>query len=392
MLYDRDTKKRKILVLASYYLPGFKAGGPIRSIDNIISHYCKDYNFQIITRDRDHGDHYKYENISSNSWNSFNNIEVFYLNRSNCSPLFLLRVIREADPDLIYLNTYFDPCFTIIPLLLRRLGLLRKDIKYLIAPRGEMANGALALKKYRKYFFLYFSKIIRLYNGMLWHASGHHELLDIKKHISGARIFVAPNLSAPVSKLREKITNKVKDRLRVVCVSRIARNKNIDGALRILKEVKGVVDFNIIGPCEDKDYWQECESIIEEMPENISVKYHSQLPHNMLVERMLTYDLFFLPTCGENYGHAIVEAMSVGLPILISDKTPWRYLEDKGVGWDIPLNNVEKYVNVLEQCVNMPKTDYEILSNSVRSYASKILNDEETLDQSRKMFDAALGV
>ena len=35
---------------------------------------------------------------------------------------------------------------------------------------------------------------------------------------------------------------------------------------------------------------------------------------------------FLLPTGGENFGHAIFEALSCGVPALISDRTPWRDL------------------------------------------------------------------
>ena len=46
----------------------------------------------------------------------------------------------------------------------------------------------------------------------------------------------------------------------------------------------------------------------------------------------------FLPTFAENYGHSIVEALSVGTPMLISDNSPWKNLQEKGFGWEISLN------------------------------------------------------
>ena len=52
---------------------------------------------------------------------------------------------------------------------------------------------------------------------------------------------------------------------------------------------------------------------------------------------MAANDLFFLPTRGENFGHVIAEALSVGTPVLISDQTPWRKLAAVGLGHDLPL-------------------------------------------------------
>ena len=55
-------------------------------------------------------------------------------------------------------------------------------------------------------------------------------------------------------------------------------------------------------------------------------------------ESLAKNDLFFFPAHGENYGHVIAEAMAAGCPVLISDQTAWRNLEEKGAGWDLPLD------------------------------------------------------
>ncbi|MBN8497849.1 MAG: hypothetical protein J0M32_13465 [Candidatus Accumulibacter sp.] len=69
-----------------------------------------------------------------------------------------------------------------------------------------------------------------------------------------------------------------------------------------------------------------------------------QLVHTVLPG----YDRFFLPPFSENFGHAINEALSVGVPVLISDKTPWRNLQEKGMGWDLPLDNRRAFIEVIE--------------------------------------------
>ena len=58
--------------------------------------------------------------------------------------------------------------------------------------------------------------------------------------------------------------------------------------------------------------------------------------------------MFFLPSFSENFGHAINEALSVGVPVLISDKTPWRNLQEKGMGWDLSLDNRRAFIEVIE--------------------------------------------
>ena len=43
--------KPKILILTDWYLPGTNAGGPVRSIANMIAHLKNEFLFKIITRD-----------------------------------------------------------------------------------------------------------------------------------------------------------------------------------------------------------------------------------------------------------------------------------------------------------------------------------------------------
>jgi glycosyltransferase involved in cell wall biosynthesis len=61
--------------------------------------------------------------------------------------------------------------------------------------------------------------------------------------------------------------------------------------------------------------------------------------------------IFALPTSGENFGHAIFEALAHGKPVLVSDQTPWRGLEPKTAGWDLPLDQPAAFENAIRQAV-----------------------------------------
>src|SRR5690606_1255432 len=102
---------------------------------------------------------------------------------------------------------------------------------------------------------------------------------------------------------------KDKSVLKIAFLSRISPIKNLTYALKVLSKIKKSIQFDIYGPLEDKTYWQECQDIIENMPENIKVNYKGQLNPNMVVDTLSEYDLFFMPTQGENYGHVIAEAL-----------------------------------------------------------------------------------
>src|SRR5699024_3057013 len=80
---------------------------------------------------------------------------------------------------------------------------------------------------------------------------------------------------------------------------------------------------------------------------NIKVNFKGNTPKEILNTKYKEYNLFFLPTLGENFGHSIIEAIQNHIPVLISDNTPWMEFEDKKVGFNYSLNNEEYFESCL---------------------------------------------
>jgi len=380
--------KLKILTFLDYYLPSYKAGGPIRTLSNMVNQLGDEFHFKIITRDRDFGDCTSHSEIMINTWHSVGKARVFYLSPKNLYMKVLRHLIYSIDFDIIYLNSFFSPIFTIKPLVLRRLGLI-PNVPVIIAPRGEFSSGALAMKSFKKYIYLAAAKMIGLYRGVVWQASSKYEEKDIRRWFGDcAKVIIAPNIPSSVTGLRVtlSIRRKIAGNLKIVFLSRISRKKNLCSALGMLANLKGKVQFDIYGPLEDLNYWTECNRIINFLPNNIKVQYMGAINHNRVSTIIEKYDLFFLPTLGENFGHVILEALVAGCPVLISDQTPWRNLEEEGIGWDLPLNCTEKFQEVLQKCIDMNEQEYRILSERAHKFGLKIVEDKTALNLNRELF------
>ena len=72
------------------------------------------------------------------------------------------------------------------------------------------------------------------------------------------------------------------------------------------------------------------------------------------------YDLLFMPSQGENFGHTMAEALACGLPMLISDRTPWKGLEAAHAGWDVSLDDRTAFAKALQTMLEMDERDHAV--------------------------------
>jgi glycosyltransferase involved in cell wall biosynthesis len=165
--------------------------------------------------------------------------------------------------------------------------------------------------------------------------------------------------------------------------------KNLDGALRMLQSVAGSVQFSIYGPLEDAAYWNRCQRLIAQLPATVTAEYCGLAEPDQVGELLAGNDLLFLPSLGENFGHVILEAMTAGCPVLISDRTRWRGLEGAGVGWDVPLESPDRFLDILQNCVAMDGGAWRALSTGARRFGLQFQNETTAREQNRALFLAA---
>ena len=376
-------EKRSILILNGQYAPGYKGGGPIQSCINMVENLYEQIDFYVLCADRDYKETVPYSDVQINQWNEVGHAKVYYLSPDKQDIKGFEEVINSIDYDVMYLNGFFSPIFTIRPLLLRRMGKLKKK-PVILTPRGDFTGGC-ENKKLKKYSYIYLVKLLGLYSGLLWHATSEIEERDIKHKFAKANVFTVPNLPAKFIPKKPCISKKPSE-LRLVFVSRIFPKKNIKYALEVLSKItEGNVFFDIYGPMEDKSYWAECEEIMKKMPDNVRVKYCGEAEHKDIPHIFEQYHAFFFPTLGENYGHVIVEAMMNNcLCILSKGVTPWDdYIEYLNIG--AKLSEQEKFIEIINRLVKANQEDINKMLEFNNTYIDQKTNSGKDLNLYRKM-------
>jgi glycosyltransferase involved in cell wall biosynthesis len=122
------------------------------------------------------------------------------------------------------------------------------------------------------------------------------------------------------------------------------------------------------------------------MPQNITINIKNPIEPNLVIKTFSDYHFSFMPSIGENFGHSLLESMLAGTPIITSKNTPWENLETQKIGWDIDLNDIEKFLQTLELCANISQKEYDEFSKNCFNFAKEITKSSEVKKRYLEMF------
>lgn len=381
-----------VLTTVPYYLPGFKGGGKLFTVRNLVAGLGDRFHFKVLTADRDLGDARAYPDIEVDRWNRHGDCEIFYAGPQRTSFTAIWRIFKQSDYDIIQLNSIWSRRFGLAPLMLRKAGRMpRKPM--IIAPRGELGAGALAIKATRKRMLLAIGLRLGWFEDVTWQATCEEEAHDIRRVIgTGARIVIAPDLlSREYRHWKASRYGKRRDRLDVVFLSRISPKKNLHMAIEALRGLRGDIRFRVAGPIDDAAYWARCKKLMRTPGSNIRSDYLGPLSNPEVADCLAGHGLLFLPSANENFGFVILEALLSGCPVLLSDQTPWRNLKHEGVGWDIPLSQPDLMREALRECIAMDADSHKKISERAREYAIDFIQRDDSGPRNAAMFQEVLG-
>lgn len=169
-------------------------------------------------------------------------------------------------------------------------------------------------------------------------------------HINESKIAVIPN-GIDTNQFRPWTGNRATDVINLVCISRFVKGKGIEYIIRamdiLVKETPNL-HLTLVGDGPERGCI--CE-MIKCLGLTDNVRIIDFVPYDKMPEIFHDSDIFVLPSLHEGVPRTALEAMSCGLPVVISDFSHLRDLIDGG-GMMFPKKDVQALADSLRILIN----------------------------------------
>lgn len=374
-----------VILIYDYFYPDFTAGGPITALGNLSRLIEKKLNIRIVTSSYEYKSHIPLKSTTNNKWISWHNVPIFY-STSVWRATNVILSLGGGSQTTLYLNGIFSWRYFLIPLLCAWI----RRYKVIISPRGMLQAGALRSHAIKKLTYLTFLKWSGLLRKSTWHATDEQERLDILNRITSRTNIVVVSDVPLVSECRSNELVKREGQLNLVYFSLIAEKKNLLFTLELLNSPELYeVRLDIIGPVKDNYYWIKCLGYIAGMNNPDRISYKGDIRPEQVSGVLSNYHAMILTTHGENFGHAIIEMLSVGRPVFISDRTPWKDITKHQAGYSLPLR-MDDWIRSLMEALHWDQASFNAICLNARGYYENAFDFNQIRDRYIRMFEPML--
>jgi len=290
--------------------------------------------------------------------------------------------------------------FKLLPKIFKLRKLIQKEKPNILLSNGFPAVflvplSVLFLKVRPKIFYTHHSQkqkenflIRKIY---LWFLRRYEKIVAVSSATANSLKSVFPEIKEKISTIpngidtkrfeikesREELRKKLNlpDGVLGICVGRLTAFKNQKFLIKVAKEIKRD-DFYIL-IVGDGDEYKNLKKEIEKEKLEDRVRLLGFIPSNEIPYYLKASDIFLYPSLKEGFGIVVLEAMAVGLPVVIFKEI---YIEEFGNNI-LVANNEEEFVSYARQLVESKsfreelgsRLKQDVLKLDIRKVAEKYL-------------------
>lgn len=267
----------------------------------------------------------------------------------------------------------------------------KKNIPYIISPRGMLEPWALNYKKWKKKIALALYQRFDLANASCIHATAKMEADNIRKLGFKNPIAVIPN-GIDLSEFPYPYSKPPQKKYTLLFLSRIHIKKGIELLIeawsKIDKEKRKFWQINIAGNGED-DYIKSLEQRIKNKGLENEIKYIGPQFGSDKIKSYQQADLFILPTYSENFGIVIAEALACEVPVITTKGTPWQDLQTYKCGWWVN-NDIETLAQTIQQAISLSDEERLLMGKRGRQLIIEKYSMEMVATQMIRLYEWVL--
>ncbi len=224
----------------------------------------------------------------------------------------------------------------------------KHSVPYIVRPAGTLNTWSLQQKTWKKK--IYYRAVI---DGCLHHANSIHATSEVEKKslaVLGYKNSVAiVPLGVPLPSF-SRLTHRINRPLYLLFLARIHPVKNLP---LLLKAISRLVDEGVelkltVAGDGEPGYLTQLHQQIKQLRIQDQITFVGFVQGDKKKEIMADADLFVLPSFQESFGVAVVDAMAMGLPVVISDQVALAAeVADADAGVIVEVNKLDSLVSAL---------------------------------------------
>ena len=235
---------------------------------------------------------------------------------------------REAAslPDCVHLHGIWSP-----QLARRFLVWGKRGVPCVVSPHGMLDPWALSHKWFKKKVAWHVYQKRLLNRAVFLHGASERETKQFKKlRLKPPTDLVPYGVSLPPVQVERPVHSRPRIAL---FVGRIYPVKGLPMLVEAWVKVRPPGwKLKIVGP-DEAGHRAEVEALVRRAKLEADFEFTGPLQGEALRVAYESAGLFIQPSYTENFGMAIVEALSHSLPVVTTTGTPWSILPERGCGW-----------------------------------------------------------
>nr|WP_067057291.1 glycosyltransferase [Mucilaginibacter sp. L294] len=320
----------RVLHIIAAYKPAYIYGGPTMSVAMLCEELTKaNVHTEVFTTTANGPSELP---VGPNTPQLIDGVTVTYFKRitkdhTHLSPALLNAVRNRAKEfDVIHIHAWWNLVSVFACLLA-----LVKNIPVIVSPRGTLSPYSFSNKNIGKKGLIHNLLGKRLLQKCHIHATSQRESDAIHQLLKPVSVTTIPNfVKLPVT--IPNTTQPATDILNLIFFSRIEEKKGLDILLESLKLITVPFKLTIAGNGHQAyiDHLKAQLTDWEIAAKVIWAGFYNDDKFDLLGSQ----DLFILPSYDENFGNAVIESLSVGTPVLISENVGLAdYVAENKLGW-----------------------------------------------------------